>query len=174
MRFIPSGYLRLNVCQNNQIMTFIPDLAASCFSVGSFKSSRHSASQSALSVWYNPTPSWYSQLCAVSSQPYPLLAWIVWCATLSWAAIALTVFLGRRGFVRTTQNMSESYQTLFHNLVYINPCNIYVINRYQTNPDWYQMSGIIRTLHLPTNTFRPMQIHKINSNFQKIKIGIFY
>jgi hypothetical protein len=44
--------------------------------------------------------------------------------------------------------MSESYQTLPSPSAYIDLYQSYEIDRYQTNPDSYQMSGIIRTLHL--------------------------
>jgi hypothetical protein len=42
--------------------------------------------------------------------------------------------------------MSKSYQTFPSPSAYIDLYQSYVIDRYQTNPDSYQMSGIIRTL----------------------------
>jgi hypothetical protein len=51
--------------------------------------------------------------------------------------------------VRTYQIVSESYQTCPSLSAYIDLYQSYVIDRYQTNPDSYQMSGIIRTLHSP-------------------------
>jgi hypothetical protein len=54
---------------------------------------------------------------------------------------------GRIQIVRTYQIVSESYQTCPSLSAYIDLYQSYVIDRYQTNPDSYQMSGIIQTLH---------------------------
>jgi hypothetical protein len=82
-----------------------------------------------------PTPSWCGQSGSKRQTPSPPVSH------------SSNGFLwGRAQVVRTSQIMSESHQMLPSLSAHIDLYQSYVIDRYQTNPDSYQMSGIIRTL----------------------------
>jgi hypothetical protein len=144
MRFIPSKDFRPNIKRIRKICPFYTKI----------ESRDHKLANQLQAFGMTPSPPGMASCAPNAPVPPPpgIASPVPKCETLSPPVGSSSNGLrkGRTQFVRTSQNMSESYQTLPSLSAYIDLYQSYVIDRYQTNPDSYQMSGIIRTLQPET------------------------